>query len=588
MAVNIAARVMDLGKGGQILMTKAVFDSARHFVRVHPSVPGTEAAELPELEWCQHGEFILQGAADPVAIFQVGADGIAPMDPPGQSKKARRVPDQGRESRMTTPELPVEEIESSDIFISFSHLDDLSIHHDEPGWITRLHRTLEIRLGQLTGKPVKVWRDPKTDRSDEFDPSVGERLPMAGALVPVLSPPFARSTGCQAEVLSYYDGRGGETAEPKVFKVVKTPVDEGQFEPRLRAVFGQLNGFNFFEEDDRGQLIEFDESFGEDSRRRFLHRVYDLAHEISHSMLPDSGGGSVVTTGRNETRLKTVYLAETTPELQDKRDQVRREMIERGYRLLPEHPLPVDAAGARAQAQAAMLESDLIVHLVGTTYGAHLEGSDMSAVELQCRTEIPQGGPNVPRIIWAPPAADITDRRQTEFVTKIEEGDLGYKNAEFIRGSIEQLKRLAVKSLEAQAVAPLPAEIEEEPVVVADEKLVYIVCEAADEADVEPLEDYLFEQGFEVKVPAFRRRSIGIRDDAPATVGTVRCGTYLLRVRECAVGGDEVDGPPQSAGTGTEATLCGAGRLYRASDVAAKGTLSHAIGDCHASKRRSV
>ena len=506
MAVNIAARVMDLGRGGQVLMTKAVFDSARHFIREHPPLPGMEQSDLPELEWCHHGEFLLQGAAEPVSVFQVGADGIAPMDPPGRSKKARRIPDQGRATRMTTPVLPVEEIDTSDIFISFSHLDDLPIHHDEPGWITRLHRTLEIRLGQLTGKPVKVWRAPKHDLQDDFDPDVGERLPRAGALIPVLSPPFARSAGCHAEVLSYYDGRGEESNRPRVFKVVKTPVDEGQFEPRLRAVFSRLNGFNFFEEDDRGQLIEFDESFGEDSRRRFLHRVYDLAHEISDSLQPDTGvGGAVVATGRNETRQKTVFLSETTPELQDKRDQVRREMIERGYRVVPEQPLPNQASELRAQAQEAMMESDLILHLVGSTYGAIPAGSDISAVELQCRTEIPAGGPNVPRIIWAPASSDISDKRQEEFVTKIEEGELGYRNAEFIRGSVEQLKRLAVKSLDAQAVAPAPAPApaEEEAVAGAGEKLVYIVCEAADETEVEPLEDYLFDQGFEVKVPAF-------------------------------------------------------------------------------------
>lgn len=507
MAVNIAARVMDLGDGGQILMTKPVFDSARHFVRKHPPVPGGEADDLPELEWCQHGEYILKGAADSVSIFQVGADGVAPMDPPGQSKKAMRVPDTGRATRMTTPELPVEEIDSSDIFISFAHLDDLSMHHDEPGWITRLHRTLEIRLGQLTGKPVKVWRDPKTDRLDEYDPKVGERLPRAGALVPVLSPPFARSTGCQAEVMSYYEGKQQDNLNPRVFKVVKTPVDESQFEPRLRAVFGQLNGFNFFEEDDRGQLVEFDESFGEDSRRRFLHRVYDLAHEISNSFLPGPEGiGATVATGRDALRVKTVYLAETTPELQDKRDQVRREMIERGFKVVPEQPLPTNPEDLRLQAQRAMVESDLVLHLVGSTYGVPLVGSEVSAVEEQCRTEIPPGGPNVPRIIWAPPASEISEKRQAEFVTKIEQGDLGYQNVEFIRGSIEQLKRLAVKSLEIQAVAPplIPEETDvakmPEPVA---EKLIYIVCESADETEIEPLEDYLFEQGFEVKVPAF-------------------------------------------------------------------------------------
>ena len=37
MAINLAARVMDLAAGSQILMTRAVFDEARQFVRQHPN-----------------------------------------------------------------------------------------------------------------------------------------------------------------------------------------------------------------------------------------------------------------------------------------------------------------------------------------------------------------------------------------------------------------------------------------------------------------------------------------------------------------------------------------------------------------------
>ena len=510
MAVNIAARVMDMGTGGQILMSRAVYENARHYVRQHPPIAGLGSNELPELEWRNHGEYLLQGAAEPMAIFQVGADGVAPMDAPGQSNKARRVPDGGRSSRLTTPELPVEEIDSSDIFISFSHLDDLPIHHDEPGWITRLHRTLEIRLGQLTGKPVKVWRDPKNDRLDDFDPEVGLRLQRARAFVPVLSPPFARAEGCHQEVLSFCDAcdaaaaSGGlESGRSRIFKVVKTPVDNSQFEPKVRSVFDNLMGFDFFEQDETGHLVEFDESFGEESRRRFLHRVYDLAHEISNSLEPESAGGSRGGGAAQVATKHTVYLAETTAELQDKRDQLRREFLERGFRVLPEHPLPQAADDLRIQVQTAIAESDLVVHLLGSRYGNLPEGSDQSVPEIQCRSESADGRA-VPRIIWAPSGSSFDDERQTEFIRQVEQGEMGYSNVEFLRGSVEQLKRLAIKALtKGAAGSPASVEPDELPDVSPAEQVIYIVCEPDDEEAVEPIEDYLFEQGFEVKIPPF-------------------------------------------------------------------------------------
>ena len=512
MAVNIAARVMDMGMGGQILMSRAVYENARHYVRQHPPIPGLGSNELPELEWRNHGEYLLQGAAEPIAIFQVGADGVAPMDAPGNSKKARRMPEGQGSSRVTTRELPVEEIDSSDIFISFAHLDDLSINQDEPGWITRLHRTLEIRMGQLTGRPVKVWRDPKRDSDDGFDPEVGSRLHRARAFVPILSPPFVQADGCRQEVKNFCDAAhaAGEfeiNGRPRIFKVVKTPVDQSQFEPDLRSVFDNLMAFDFFEQDKTGHVEQFDESFGEDSRRRFLHRVYDLAHEISATFKPSDEGSDASGDGEATTTKQTVYLAETTAELRDKRDQVRREFVERGYRVLPEHPLPQEAKALRQQVQAAMAESDLVVHLLGTHYGSIPEGSDQSLAEIQCRTE-PEIDRVIPRIIWAPAGDEFEDAKQKEFIRQVEQGGMGYSEVEFLRGSIEQLKRLAIKTLDNEPTASAlpqmsPGEADAEPIAFDGEKVVYIVCEAGDEEAVEPIEDYLYEQGFEVKVPPF-------------------------------------------------------------------------------------
>ena len=513
MAVNIAARIMDMAAGGQILMSRAVYENARHYVRQHPPVAGLGSNELPELEWRNQGEYLLQGAPEPVGIFQVGADGIAPMDAPGQTRKARRLPEGQGSSRMTTRELPVEEIDSSDIFISFSHLDDLSIHDDEPGWITRLHRTLEIRMGQLTGKPVKVWRDPKNHQRDDFNPEVGKRLQHARALVPVLSPPFVRSDGCREEVRSFCSGTQalGEfelNGRPRIFKVVKTPVDNAQFDPDLRDVFYNLMAFDFFEQDQGGHLIEFDESFGEDSRRRFLHRVYDLAHEISATFEPASGDGDAVSGVASVGKKRTVYLAETTAELTDKRDQVRREFLERGYRVLPEHPLPKESAALLKQVRRAMAESDLALHLLGSQYGRIPEGSEQSVAEIQCRAEA-EGDRAIPRIIWAPASDYFEDARQLAFVRQVEQGEMGYWQVEFLRGSIEQLKRLAIKTFDKQGAIVggrgllLPSNESLEQVDESEEKVIYVVCEAADEQAVEPLEDYLYEQGFEVKVPPF-------------------------------------------------------------------------------------
>ena len=92
MAADVAARVMSLGMGGQVLLTRVAFDEARQFVREHPVVPsmGDTSAPLPPLKWMAHGEYLFKGTSDPIDVFEVGGEGIAPLTPPPDTDKARR------------------------------------------------------------------------------------------------------------------------------------------------------------------------------------------------------------------------------------------------------------------------------------------------------------------------------------------------------------------------------------------------------------------------------------------------------------------------------------------------------------------
>ena len=48
-----------------------------------------------------------------------------------------------------------------DAFISYAHLDNVELIEGGKGWVTNLHRALEVRVAQLLGKPSHIWRDPK-------------------------------------------------------------------------------------------------------------------------------------------------------------------------------------------------------------------------------------------------------------------------------------------------------------------------------------------------------------------------------------------------------------------------------------------
>ncbi|MDQ3440420.1 MAG: protein kinase, partial [Planctomycetota bacterium] len=88
MAADVAARLMSLARGGQILLTRAAFDEARQFVGEYPADNGHPQPRA--LRWMAHGEYIFQGTTEPIEVFEVGGDGIAPLAPPRDREKARR------------------------------------------------------------------------------------------------------------------------------------------------------------------------------------------------------------------------------------------------------------------------------------------------------------------------------------------------------------------------------------------------------------------------------------------------------------------------------------------------------------------
>ena len=77
--VNLAARVMSMAQGGQVLLTHAVFDDARQFVKAVPEVPADAQAPLG---WEAHGRYRVKGLDDPVEIFEVGERAHGPFRQP--------------------------------------------------------------------------------------------------------------------------------------------------------------------------------------------------------------------------------------------------------------------------------------------------------------------------------------------------------------------------------------------------------------------------------------------------------------------------------------------------------------------------
>jgi len=82
--IDTTARVMSLGEGDQILLSRFAFDNARQVLR------GTTDDGFGELSWLNHGFYQMKGVEEPMEVCEVGEISQAVLRAPADTAKAHR------------------------------------------------------------------------------------------------------------------------------------------------------------------------------------------------------------------------------------------------------------------------------------------------------------------------------------------------------------------------------------------------------------------------------------------------------------------------------------------------------------------
>jgi hypothetical protein len=378
-----------------------------------------------------------------------------------------------------------------DVFISYSHFDDQPLA--QTGWVAEFHRMLEIRLSQLLGEQPAIFRDPKLRGNDYFDDVLLNALPKVALLVTVLSPRYIKSEWCVKELEEFC--RAAQAAaglrvgdRSRIFKVIKTHVPRDK---HLWELSG-LTGYEFFREDpSTGRPKEFLHGSHE-----FWARLDDLAYDM-HELL------QVMCDSFAKRPADTLYLAEVTSDLEDRRDRLRRVFRDQ-HAVVPDRPLPLKMPDVSTQITGYLDRAKLSVHLVGEPYGVVPEGAAESIASLQTKLAKRAG---FMRIIWVPPGLRPTDVRQQQFLARLREEVAGQDGVEYVESTLDEVERVVRDKL----TQPLP----EKPAARQSDEppRVYIICDPADFAAMEPLSDFLYNRGLETIVPPMQGEQQALDDD---------------------------------------------------------------------------
>lgn len=381
----------------------------------------------------------------------------------------------------------------NDLFISYAHIDNRSFPGGTQGWIDLLHERLEIRLAQLLGKQPKIWRDRKLRGFEDFDETLVIELSRSAILLSIVSPRYIESGSCRSEIDNFLGSVKGRQLGDKrcIFRVVKTYVPFEQHPEILR----DLLPYEFYERNEAsGRVYEFDPEISSQNTKdkRYWSKFEDLAWDL-HELIkflenpapaPKPSGGA------------TIYLAETTSDLGEERDKVKRELIQFGHSVLPDKALPLEVSALRATVNDYLKNSQLSIHLIGEHYGVIPEmESERSIVRLQEELAVERGDDaDFSRLIWMPPGLQPKDERQRKFVVDLQNSFSSHNGSELLQVKLEDLKTIIQSKLTRKS----------KPVVETNQECtsrIYLLCDPQDMEAADPVCNYLIQCGFETTLP---------------------------------------------------------------------------------------
>lgn len=379
---------------------------------------------------------------------------------------------------------------STNIFISYAHPDDKPIPPAGLCWISNFHEALKVRLPQVLGSSPDLWRDNLLNGSAYFWETIEDELAKGGLLVSVLTPSYVNSESCLRELNNYFrfsQQHGGVKIrdQSRIFKVIKFPFEEKKLPPEMN----QLLGYNFFRKNDKGEPRDLDPDLDPENKRLFRDKLDDLVYDI-RKLLDLIRHGANVPPSQG-----VVYLAETPYDCELKRDQLRRDLTDRGYTVLPGCKIHWDNPEFRDVVRRELGRCQMSIHLIGASGGIVPEAEEQSITGVQAALAAEQvQARSFTRIIWIPDGIKPDKERHKRLIKSLETDRLPH--SEILKGSLEELKAFVLERLEAKP-PPVSAAISTRP-------RIYLVCEELDLDQVEPIRKFLFDQDYEVDFPPFQ------------------------------------------------------------------------------------
>ncbi len=308
-----------------------------------------------------------------------------------------------------------------------------------------------------------------------------------------------------------------EESKWRISKVEKLQVDRSTWLRQRSSRAQRVTSSTAPDPGDRDVIHEFRPWLGEAYYRRYFQQMDQLARDIAavlQEMMRQSRS-SAIAPGPPPSPGMAVYLAETTSDMEEYAEEIRRELTDRGYVVLPPEDLAYRVKDFKQQVREYLKRSVMSIHPIGSQFGLTFEGEEKSRDWLQHDLAMERAAePGFRRLVWVPASSQGKDPRQSKFIEYLTEDPAAQYGADIFTTTLADLKtniENRLRDIRRQREKPVVAAPAARPVATATPSRkdaspvrIYIICDSEDQGSpgLAALRKYLFQQGYEPIVPS--------------------------------------------------------------------------------------
>ena len=227
-----------------------------------------------------------------------------------------------------------------------------------------------------------------------------------------------------------------------------------------------------------------------------MQSLVDLTYELSVQIQTKETSGKKV----------TVFVAETTPDMEAARQEIIRELHDFGYTVTPSAETSTEYNKCKEETEKMIPSADMFIHIIGGEYGAPLKQSAMSKIDLQHQlvnahlSKQQNRSTERCRYIWISAAIKHASKEHLVFVENMKHDSEQLFMAEIVQTPLEKFKSIMMDRLrERENLGKISTNQRDQ------KHSIYHLFEKDDSTQASSVAETLKTAGFDVKQPDFSR-----------------------------------------------------------------------------------